>query len=140
VMARLKRFGVSIPADLVDTFDRLIEGKGYRTRSEAIRDLMRDALVESEWESNAGEVVGTVTIVYNHEVREISRVLTQLQHQYLDAIVCTTHVHMDEHNCMEVLVVRGAAAEVQAIADKLISTRGVKHGKLVCTTTGKLLA
>jgi len=139
-MARLKRFGVSIPADLVDTFDRLIKGKGYRTRSEAIRDLMRDALVESEWESNAGEVVGTVTIVYNHEVREISRVLTQLQHQYLDAIVCTTHVHMDEHNCMEVLVVRGAAAEVQAIADKLISTRGVKHGKLVCTTTGKLLA
>jgi CopG family nickel-responsive transcriptional regulator len=139
-MARLKRFGVSIPADLVDTFDRLIEGKGYRTRSEAIRDLMRDALVESEWESNAGEVVGTVTLVYNHEVREISRVLTQLQHQYLDAIVCTTHVHMDEHNCMEVLVVRGAAAEVQAIADKLISTRGVKHGKLVCTTTGKLLA
>jgi len=139
-MARLKRFGVSIPADLVDTFDRLIEGKGYRTRSEAIRDLMRDALVESEWESNAGEVVGAVTIVYNHEVREISRVLTQLQHQYLDAIVCTTHVHMDEHNCMEVLVVRGAAAEVQAIADKLISTRGVKHGKLVCTTTGKLLA
>jgi len=138
-MARLKRFGVSIPADLVDTFDRLVEGKGYRTRSEAIRDLMRDALVESEWESNAGEVVGTVTIVYNHEVREISRVLTQLQHQYLDAIVCTTHVHMDEHNCMEVLVVRGAAAEVQAIADKLISTRGVKHGKLVCTTTGKSL-
>jgi CopG family nickel-responsive transcriptional regulator len=138
-MARLKRFGVSIPADLVDTFDRLIEGKGYRTRSEAIRDLMRDALVESEWESNAGEVVGTVTIVYNHEVREISRVLTQLQHQYLDAIVCTTHVHMDEHNCMEVLVVRGAAAEVQAIADKLISARGVKHGKLVCTTTGRSL-
>jgi CopG family nickel-responsive transcriptional regulator len=138
-MARLKRFGVSIPADLVDTFDRLIEGKGYRTRSEAIRDLMRDALVESEWESNAGEVVGTVTIVYNHEVREISRVLTQLQHRYLDAIVCTTHVHMDEHNCMEVLVVRGAAAEVQAIADKLISTRGVKHGKLVCTTTGRSL-
>ncbi len=140
MMARLKRFGVSIPADLVDAFDRLIEGKGYRTRSEAIRDLMRDALVEREWESNTGEVVGTVTIVYNHEVREIARVLTQLQHQYLNAIVCTTHVHMDEHNCMEVLVVRGAAAEVQAIADKLISTRGVKHGKLVCTTTGKSLA
>ncbi|MCL6476314.1 MAG: nickel-responsive transcriptional regulator NikR [Firmicutes bacterium] len=138
-MAGLKRFGVSIPADLVDAFDHLIEGKGYRTRSEAIRDLMRDALVESEWESNTGEVVGTVTIVYNHEVREISRVLTQLQHQYVDAIVCTTHVHMDEHNCMEVLVVRGSAAQVQAIADKLISMRGVKHGKLVCTTTGRSL-
>jgi CopG family nickel-responsive transcriptional regulator len=138
-MAQLKRFGVSIPANLVDAFDRLIEGKGYRTRSEAIRDLMRDALVKSEWERNAGQVVGTVTIVYNHEVREISRVLTQLQHQHRDAIVCTTHVHMDEHHCMEVLVVRSSAAEVQAIADQLISTRGVKHGKLVCTTTGKSL-
>jgi CopG family nickel-responsive transcriptional regulator len=72
-------------------------------------------------------------------VREIARVLTHLQHQYPDAIVCTTHVHLDEHNCMEVLVVRGSAAEVQAIADKLISTRGVKHGKLVCTTTGRSL-
>jgi CopG family nickel-responsive transcriptional regulator len=139
-MAKLKRFGVSIPADLVDAFDQLIEGKGYRTRTEAIRDLMRDALVASEWQRDVGEVVGTVTIVYNHEVREIARTLTQLQHQYIDAIVCTTHVHLDAHHCMEVLVIRGSAAQVQAIADKLISTRGVKHGKLVCSTTGKSLA
>ncbi len=139
-MGKLKRFGVSIPAELVDAFDRLIESKGYRTRSEAVRDLMRDALVENEWESDSGEVVGTITIVYDHEVRELSRMLTHLQHHYLHSIVCTTHVHLDEHHCMEVLVVRGSAQEVRTIADKLISTRGVKHGKLVCTTTGRSLA
>jgi len=139
-MAKLKRFGVSVPAELVDAFDHLIEGKGYRTRSEAVRDLMRDALVETEWESGSGEVVGTVTIVYDHEVRELSRMLTHVQHHHLHSIVCTTHVHLDEHHCMEVLVLRGSASEVRAIADKLISTRGVKHGKLVCTTTGKSLA
>lgn len=138
-MAKLKRFGVSIPADLVDAFDRLIQVKGYQNRSEAIRDLMRDALVESEWESDAGEVVGTVTIVYNHEARELSRKVTQLQHRAMDAVVCTTHVHLDEHNCMEVVVVRGSAEEVRAIADQLISMKGIKHGKLVCTTTGKSL-
>ncbi len=139
-MGKLKRFGVSIPAELVDAFDRLIESKGYRTRSEAVRDLMRDALVENEWEPDSGEVVGTVTIVYDHEVRELARMLTHIQHHYLHSIVCTTHVHLDEHHCMEVLVVRGSAQEVRTIADKLISTRGVKHGKLVCTTTGRSLA
>lgn len=139
-MAKLKRFGVSIPSELVEAFDRLIERKGYRTRSEAVRDLMRDALVESEWESDTGEVVGTVTIVYDHEMRELSRMLTHLQHHHLESIICTTHVHLDEHHCMEVVVLRGSAQQVQVIADKLISTRGVKHGKLVCTTTGKSLA
>ncbi|MER3474770.1 MAG: nickel-responsive transcriptional regulator NikR [Armatimonadota bacterium] len=138
-MAKLKRFGVSIPAELVSAFDRLIESKGYRTRSEAVRDLMRDALVESEWKSDSGEVVGTVTIVYDHEMRELARLLTNLQHHHLGSIICTTHVHLDEHHCMEVVVVRGSAEQVRAIADRLISTRGVKHGKLVCTTTGKSL-
>lgn len=139
-MAKLKRFGVSIPSELVDAFDRLIERKGYRTRSEAVRDLMRDALVEHEWESDTGEVVGTVTIVYDHAMRELSRMLTHLQHHHLESIICTTHVHLDEHHCMEVVVLRGSAQQVRAIADKLISTRGVKHGKLVCTTTGRSLA
>ena len=138
-MAKLKRFGVSIPADLVDAFDRLIEAKGYPNRSEAIRDLMRDALVESEWESGTGEVVGTVTLVYNHELRELARKITRAQHHATDAVICTTHVHLDEHNCMEVVIVRGSASEVQAIANQLMSMKGVKHGKLVCTTTGKSL-
>ena len=96
--------------------------------------------VESEWASgNQGSVVGTVTIVYDHEVRELSNTLTGLQHEFHDAIVCTTHIHLDEHNCLEVIVVKGSSDQVTAIADRLISTRGVKHGKLVCTTTGRSL-
>jgi CopG family nickel-responsive transcriptional regulator len=139
-MAKIARFGVSIPEELVDSFDERISKKGYRARSEAIRDIMRDYLVEGEWESDEGQVVGTVTIVYNHETRELSNVLTGLQHSYHDAISCTTHVHLDEHNCLEVIVVKGSAEQVRSIADRLISTMGVKHGKLVCTTTGQKLA
>ncbi len=137
-MADLVRFGVSIPAELMNSFDESIRGKGYRTRSEAIRDIMRDYLVEREWE-HGREVVGTVTIVYDHEVRELSNTLTGLQHEFHDAIVCATHIHLDEHNCLEVIVVKGSSRQVRAIADRLISTRGVKHGKLVCTTRGEHL-
>ena len=138
-MPQMTRFGVSVQADLVRAFDNNISSRGYRTRSEAIRDLMRDYLVEDEWRSQRRRVVGTVTIVYDHETRELNHVLTELQHQFHDAIVCTTHVHLDEHNCLEVIVVQGRAEQVRAIADRLISTRGVKHGKLVCTTTGERL-
>lgn len=132
----LIRFGVSMPDDLINNFDFSIKRKGYNTRSEAIRDIIRDYLVEAEWETETKNVIGTITIVYNHEVREIANTLTALQHSYHEAIVCTTHVHLDEHNCLEVIIVRGSADQVRIIADKLISTRGVKHGKLVCTTTG----
>jgi len=125
-----------MPQELLDAFDERIRAKGYRTRSEAIRDVVRDYLVEAQWEGTGGEVVGTVTIVYDHETRELTHALTELQHQYHDAIVCSTHTHLDEHNCLEVVVVRGPSEQVQAIADGLISTRGVKHGKLVCTTSG----
>jgi len=133
----LVRFGVSIPQQLVDAFDRRIRKKGYSTRSEAIRDIIRDYLVEGEWEISSGAVVGTITVVYGHGTRELTQALTELQHQYHAEICCATHVHLDEHNCLEVIVVRGMARQVQAIADRLISTRGVKHGKLVCTTTGR---
>jgi len=138
-MTELTRFGVSIPADLVKSFDAAIKKKGYSNRSEAIRDIMRDYLVEGEWESESEEVVGTVTIVYNHHTRELSNALTGLQHESHDAILCATHVHLDAHNCLEVIVVKGSAEEVWKIADRLISTKGVKHGKLVCTTTGEHL-
>jgi CopG family nickel-responsive transcriptional regulator len=134
------RFGVSIPAELVKAFDRRIHGKGYRTRSEAIRDVIRDYLVEGEWERQAEPVVGTITVVYGHGRRELTRALTELQHRFHGSVVCSTHVHLDEHNCLEVVVVKGPGAKVRAIADQLISTRGVKHGKLVCTTTGAALA
>ncbi len=136
-MTKLTRFGVSIPTELVKAFDARIRAKGYRARSEALRDIMRNYLVEGEWESSGrGDVVGTVAIVYDHEVRELSHALTGLQHEFHDAIICATHIHLDEHNCLEVIVVKGHSDQVRTIADRLISTRGVKHGKLVCTTTG----
>lgn len=136
----LVRFGVSIPDQLLDAFDKRIRRKGYRTRSEAIRDVMRDYLVEGEWERHTGLVIGTITVVYNHGTRELSHALTELQHGFHGAVCCSTHVHLDEDNCLEVIVVRGTSRQVQSIADRLISTRGVKHGKLVCTTTGGALA
>ena len=138
-MAKVTRFGVSLPEELVSSFDREIKQKGYSTRSEAIRDIMRDYLVEGEWLSGSGTVVGTVTIVYDHHTRELAGALTELQHEFHDLVACTTHVHLDAHNCLEVIVVKGSAGQVRAIADHLISTRGVKHGKLVCTTTGESL-
>lgn len=133
----VSRFGVSIPEKLVAAFDERIRSKGYRNRSEAIRDIMRDYLVEDEWASHKGEVVGTITVVFDHSTRELSHILTELQHHFHGSVVCSTHVHLDEHNCLEVIVVKGEASEVQSIGDRLISTRGVKHGKLVCTTTGR---
>jgi CopG family nickel-responsive transcriptional regulator len=135
-MGRVARFGVSIPQELADAFDERIQRRGYRTRSEAIRDIMREHLVNEAWESERGEVVGTVTIVYDHERRELTHILTELQHHFQGAVICSTHVHLDEHNCLEVIVLRGKAAHVRTIADRLISTKGVKHGKMICTTTG----
>jgi CopG family nickel-responsive transcriptional regulator len=125
--------------DLLGRFDRLIQQKGYANRSEAVRDLVRNHLVEKEWEQVRGEVVGTVTLVYDHHVHDLSDKLTDLQHDYFRNIISTTHIHLDGHNCLEVLIVKGRASEVKAIADKLISTRGVKHGQLAMSSTGKEL-
>ena len=133
----LKRFGVSIAADLLKKLDSLAERKGYANRSEAIRDLIRDSFVQKEWELGDKEVVGTVTLVYSHASHELADKLTDLQHHYHKNIISTTHIHLDEHNCLEVLVVRGKGTKIKGIADQLISTKGVKHGKLVMTTTGK---
>jgi CopG family nickel-responsive transcriptional regulator len=132
-MPTLERFGVSMEDELLTSFDRLIARKGYSSRSEAIRDLVRRELVEEEWTDPAAEVIGTVTLVYDHE---LTAALTGAQHEHHCEIVCTTHVHVDATNCIEVVVVRGGSAEVRHIAETLISRRGVKHGQLVCTTTG----
>lgn len=138
-MAETVRFGISIDDKLLKSFDRLIEEKGYLNRSEAIRDLIRASLVELKWECGEEETVGTVTLVYNHHVRDLSDKLTEQQHSYHDQIVSALHVHLDAHNCLEVLVVRGKARQVKKIADELIGVKGVKHGKLVMTTTGEEL-
>ncbi len=139
-MSDIIRFGVSIDSQLIKKFDALINRKGYATRSEAIRDMIRDTLVEDEWEAGAQETVGTITIVYNHHTRELEHALTDMQHKSFHQIISTLHVHLDAHNCLEVLVVKGKGQEIKKIADRLIGTRGVKHGKLTMTTTGKDLS
>ena len=136
-MAELTRFGISIDDRLLKRFDALIAKKGYGNRSEAIRDLIRGALVEEQWAQEEEETVGTVTLVYDHHTRDLSDKLTEQQHSHHDAIVSALHVHLDAHNCLEVVVVKGKAREVRRLADELIGTKGVKHGKLVTSTTGK---
>jgi CopG family nickel-responsive transcriptional regulator len=123
----------------LESFDRLIKNKGYMNRSEAIRDLIRASLVELKWEGGEEETVGTVTLVYDHHVRDLSDKLTEQQHANHDKVISALHVHLDAHNCLEVLVVRGKARDVKKIADELIRVKGVKHGKLVMTTTGEEL-
>ncbi len=138
-MAGITRFGVSIDSQLIRKFDSLIGRKGYATRSEAIRDMIRDTLVAEEWEAGDHETVGTITLVYNHHTRELDHALTDIQHQSFHRIISALHVHLDAHNCLEVLVVKGRSRDIKTIADRLIGTRGVKHGKLTMTTTGKEL-
>jgi CopG family nickel-responsive transcriptional regulator len=135
-MSSIARFGVSIEDSLLKSFDRLITQKGYRNRSEAIRDLIRDSLVREEWELGK-ETVGTIAIVYDHHTRELSRILTDLQHNFFKFIISTIHIHLDAHHCMEVLIVKGKSDDLRKISDRLIGTKGVKHGRLCLTTTGK---
>jgi len=133
------RFGVSVPEELLEKFDRIIEEKGYVNRSEAIRDMMRDFIVRHEWETGDVEVAGTITLLYNHDESDVVKGLLNLQHEYLDEVVSSLHVHMDEHNCLEVVIVKGKANRIKEIADRLLSLKGVKHGKLVMTCTGREL-
>jgi CopG family nickel-responsive transcriptional regulator len=135
-MSELSRIGVAIDAGLLDKYDRLIAQRGYTNRSEAFRDLIRDELVEKAWEAPDSQVVGTVTLVYDHHVRLLNEKLTGIQHDFHRSILSTLHVHLDHDNCLEVLVLRGRASEVRKVADALISTKGVKHGRLTMTTSG----
>ncbi len=134
-MGELVRFGVSIEEELLKRFDQEIEKKGYSNRSEAIRDLIREQIVEEEWESDE-ETVGTITIVYDHHTRDLSSTLTHLQHSFSGDIKSVLHIHLDHQNCLEVLVVQGSGRLLQQFADQLVATKGVKHGKLTMTTTG----
>ena len=139
-MGKLTRFGVSLDEELLEPFDALCAVKGYSNRSEAIRDLIRKALVAEEWQQADGQGAGTLTLVYDHHKNDLARRLTQMQHDEHDIIIATLHVHLDHHNCLEVLILKGEAARVRALADKLISCKGVKHGTFSGTTTGRDLA
>ncbi len=132
----LTRFGVSLEKDLLEKFDRLIENKNYTNRSEAFRDLIRQELIKKEWEAGE-EVAGTITIIYDHHQRELATKLMDIQHDHGKNIISTQHIHLDHHNCMEIIAVRGSAKEAQKLADMLKAVRGVKHSTLGMSSTGK---
>jgi len=138
-MAQVTRFGVSLDPELLRRFDRLIDDKGYANRSEAIRDLIREVLVRQEWEGEKNENVGTITMIYDHHSHDAGDKLADVQHDHHRAILSTMHIHLDHDNCLEVLAVKGSGRLLRQLADELISLKGVKHGKLVATTTGKHL-
>ena len=134
-MADLVRFGVSLDAALLERFDKLIAGKGYTNRSEALRDLIRDQLVAEEWRGGNDNAVAVVSLVYDHHRLDLPKRLMQEQHNHHDLVNSALHIHLDHHNCLEVLVLRGKAKKIKALADSLGSTRGVKHSKQMLTTT-----
>jgi CopG family nickel-responsive transcriptional regulator len=135
-MSQLCRIGVAIDADLLQRFDQLIAQRGYANRSEAFRDLIRRDLVEETGARPDAAVVGVVTLVYDHHTRQLSDKLTEQQHKALHHVHTTLHVHLDHDHCLEVLVLRGNAREVKSLAESLIATKGVKHGRLALTVEG----
>jgi CopG family nickel-responsive transcriptional regulator len=134
-MAELARIGVAISEDLLEKFDRLIESRGYTNRSEAFRDLIRNELVNDMSASGDAEVCGAITLIYDHHVRLLSDKLNDVQHEYYRAILSTVHVHLDHDNCLEVVLVRGKARAIEKLANSLIATKGVKHGRYTLTAS-----
>src|ERR1700678_1240355 len=133
-MGNLSRIGVSIDSELLRRFDSYIADKGYENRSEAFRDLIRDRLVGSVVVAGNALVVGTVTLIYDHRTRLLPEKLTDLQHDSHAIVISTLHAHLDHENCLEVVVLRGKSKDVQKLADRLISTKGVQHGRLVMSS------
>ena len=137
-MGELSRIGIAIDSELLARFDQLIARKSYQNRSEAFRDLIREELVETDWESPDRNVIGSITMVYDHHVRRLNDKLVDQQHDHQYLVLSTLHVHLDHHNCLEIIVVRGKAELIRKFSDALISTKGVKHGRLTITSTGDL--
>ena len=136
----LMRFSVAMPEELLIEFDKLVAKRGLsKNRSEVVRDLVREALIEAECEAPEAQVMGTLTIVFNHHAPDLQEKLDRIQHEHFGQVVSSMHVHLDEHNCLEVIVLRGYAEDVQDIANMILGTKGVKHGKLVLTTSGEHL-
>ncbi len=132
----LKRFTISLDEKLLDDFDTYIAQQQYVNRSEAIRDLIRSSFVAKEWQADK-DVVGVISMVYDHHQHKLQEKVTEIQHDYHHQIVSTTHVHMDHHNCLEVVIIKGKAGSVNELADRLRSLRGVRNCNLAMSTTGK---
>ena len=135
-MGDLARIGVSLEHDLLEWFDAAISKKNYDNRSEAIRDLIRDQMVAEEIDKNK-VVVGTLTVVYDHHRPNLTEKLVEAQHRAGGRVLAATHVHLDHHNCLEVIIMKGRGGELRDLASGILSLRGVKHGQLVVTSTGK---
>ena len=135
-MSELVRFGVSLEKSLLDRFDDLIREKQYTNRSEALRDLIRRELVQREWQGGS-DVAGAITLIYDHHKRDILRMVTDTQHEFQQVIISTQHIHLDHHNCLEIVAARGKAGEVRKLADALRSIKGVRHATLSMSSTGR---
>lgn len=135
---KLIRFGISIPYSLSKDFDSHIQKKNYPNRSEAIRDLIRKELIQEKIDLNA-EVIGVLNLLYDHHRRDLSDKLTDIQHQYYKNILSSMHIHLDHQNCIEVILMKGRSNKIRKLAEKLIAVKGVKHGNLNLTSTGKNL-
>jgi CopG family nickel-responsive transcriptional regulator len=134
----MERFSISMEDGLLKKFDRHLKQHGYSNRSEAVRDLVRAALIAEEWKADE-EVVGVITLVFDHHQRQLQDKLTDIQHGYHDMVVSATHVHLDHHNCLEVIIVKGESGNVRKMADQLKATRGVKSSELTAASTGRKL-
>ena len=137
-MTDLSRFSISIEPSLFERLESLVRKHKYANRSEFVRDMLRERLVEEEWQGNE-VVVGTITLVYDHATRELSKKLTRLQHDHHDLVLASTHVHLDKHMCAEMVLTKGAAGEIQEMADMLRQQKGVLHATLSLSSTGKEL-
>lgn len=136
----LARFSIAIPADLLAAFDaQIARGNGPANRSEAIRDLIRASLVENQLRTPDAVVIGSLTMIYDHHTGDLTRRLDEVQHDYTTEIVSTMHVHLDHHNCLEILALKGQGARIYELADTLLGLRGVKHGELTCAATNTSL-
>ncbi|MDI3317551.1 MAG: nickel-responsive transcriptional regulator NikR [Bacillota bacterium] len=132
----VQRFGVSMEAALLGRFDAYVRNHGYANRSAALRDLVRDRLVEEAWRNESGEVAGAAILLYDHRKSGLSDELTEIQHHHARLVVSTSHVHLDAANCLEVVILRGPAAEVREVAEQLRTVRGVHHGRVLVTAVG----
>ena len=134
-MEKIIRFGVSIEPELLKKFDKNIKKKGYTNRSEAIRDMIRKNLISEEKKDPNAEAIGTLTMIYDHHIGDLTDKLLNLQHDHTTEIQVTTHIHIDHKNCLEVLVLKGKTSKIQKLADKIKSLKGIKHGELVITNS-----
>jgi CopG family transcriptional regulator, nickel-responsive regulator len=135
-MAQLVRFGVSLDKELLGKFDERIRNKNYTNRSEAIRDLLREDLVKQEWQAGK-EIAGTISMIYDHHKRELVTKLMDIQHDFGEIIISTQHIHLDHHNCLEIIAVKGKPRQAQELADTLKAVKWVKHTALSMSSTGK---